>query len=111
MNKNRCFWLLALALFFAVSYCGFSEAAAIENSFTEWKGTAAPFEDIYKPWNIKFSAPVLEDDIRGDYPQNIYITDVDNVVVPASLSLSADGTTVTLTPQKAIFQGQITAST
>jgi hypothetical protein len=44
----------------------------------------------------------LETDVTGD---NIYITDVENTALPASVSLSADGKTVTLVPTNAYKAG------
>lgn len=72
-------------------------AAPVQEGFTVWSGSVAPFDNVKKPWNIKFNAQVLETDVTGE---NIYITDVENIVHPASVSLSADGKTVTLNPTK-----------
>ncbi len=105
MTKKRLVVVLVVGLLFIMGLGAAAMAAPVKDGFKVWSGTVAPFDNVSKPWNIKFNAPVLESDITGDYPQNIYITDVDNNVLPASLSLSADGRTVTLTPAHAYTAG------
>ena len=71
--------------------------------FSEWEKGKQTTNNLQKPWNVKFSLPVSEDDIDGN---TIYITETDNKKIKSSIDISKDALVVTITPFNKYVVGQ-----
>lgn len=91
--------LLTGIMIFPMMVC----AAPALTGFSEWEKGKQTTNNLQKPWNVKFSLPVSEDDIDGN---TIYITDTDNKKIKSSIDISKDALVVTITPFNKYVVGQ-----
>ena len=78
-----------------------AQAATVPTGFTTWPQQT--ITDTHKVWTVKFNAPM---DLNTMTSSNIYVTDDSNLAVKTTLTRSADGASVLVSPVSAYTVGK-----
>lgn len=95
------YFSILLVLFSLLVWVAPGQAATVPAGFNTWPQQTT--SDTHKIWTVKFSAPT---DLNTVNSSNIYVTDDSNVLMKTTLTRSADGASVLVSPVSAYTVGK-----
>ena len=95
------YFSVLLILFSLFGWVAPAQAATIPAGFNTWPQETTT--DTHKVWTVKFSAPM---DLNTVNSSNIYVTDDNNLPVKTTLTRSADGASVQVSPVSPYIVGK-----